>query len=112
MRDDEQRGVGELLADAALDEGVGEHVDGGGGLVEEQEARAREDGAREAEELFLSLREVAAGGRDGGAEIEEDVGVSCIGVGTGVGACDGGCAAACVRRALLGAGLGYGSAVY
>lgn len=76
MCDDEECGVCKFLADAALDQCVGDHVDGGRRFVEDEKAGPREDGAGEAEELFLSLREVGAGGGDRGGQIEEDVRVS------------------------------------
>mmetsp|Transcript_9688 Transcript_9688/g.24848 ORF Transcript_9688/g.24848 Transcript_9688/m.24848 type:complete len:296 (-) Transcript_9688:710-1597(-) len=50
----------ELRADGRLDQVVGGEVDGGGGLVHEDEARALEQHAREAEQLHLARREVGA----------------------------------------------------
>lgn len=71
----EQGAVGELLTDAALDEGVGGHVDGRGGLVQHHDLGPGHDGAREAEELALALREVAAGLGDGAGQVPEHVDV-------------------------------------
>lgn len=81
--DDEERGVGELLADAPLDQGVGGHVHGRGGLVEDHDPRAGDDGARQAEELALALGEVQAAFGDGAREVAEDVGVGIGGGGGG-----------------------------
>ncbi|GKT64743.1 LOW QUALITY PROTEIN: hypothetical protein ColTof3_12082 [Colletotrichum tofieldiae] len=51
------------------------HVDGRRRLVENHDLGPRDDGAREAEQLALALREVAAALGDGGVEVAEDVGV-------------------------------------
>ena len=79
MRDDEEGAVGELLADAALDAGVGGPVDGRGRLVEDQDLGPGDEGAREAEELALALGEVEAAFADARAERGEDVGVHGVG---------------------------------
>lgn len=75
MRDDHERGVRELLPNGALDQGVGGHVHCARCLVENHHARAGDDGARQAEQLTLTLREVQAALGDGRSEVIEDVGV-------------------------------------
>lgn len=77
VRDHQQgrRVAPELGPDGALDQCVGCHVDGGGGFVQDHDLRSGDDGAREAEELALPLRQVQAAFRDGGLEGLEDVGV-------------------------------------
>ena len=88
MGDDEQGAVAELLADGALDEDVGGHVDGRGRFVEHHDLGPRDDGAGETEELSLALGEVEAAFGDLGVEGLEDVGV-CVGGGGGGGAAAG-----------------------
>lgn len=88
VRNDKERGVGELLANGPLDERVGAHVHGRGGLVEDHDARAGDDGAGQAEELALALGEVQTALRDGRGEVVENVGV--LGDGRGVGGVGGG----------------------
>ena len=61
--------------DAALDQRVGLHVDGAGRLVEDQDLGARDDGARQAEQLALALREVEAALADLAVQALEQVGV-------------------------------------
>ncbi|GKT41748.1 uncharacterized protein ColSpa_01929 [Colletotrichum spaethianum] len=73
--DDDERRVVELLADGPLNQRVGRHVDGRRRLVEDHDLGPRDDGAREAEQLALALREVPAALGDGGVEAAEDVGV-------------------------------------
>ena len=75
MRDDKEGAVAKLLADTALDEHVGGHVDGRGGFVEDHDLGARDDGAREAEELALALRQVEAAFANFGGERLENVGI-------------------------------------
>lgn len=68
MGDDEEGAVGELLADAVLDEGVGRHVDGGRRFVENHDFGPGDDGAREAEKLALALGEIEPAFADARAE--------------------------------------------
>ena len=58
MGNDNERGVGELFADAALDQTVRMHINSRGRLVEYHDTRAADDGTSEAKQLPLSLRKV------------------------------------------------------
>lgn len=80
VRNDQQRrGVAaELGADGALNQRVRGHVDGRGGLVQDHDLGAGDDGAGEAEELPLALGEVEAAFGDGGGEGGEDVAVAIL----------------------------------
>lgn len=56
--DSDDGGVGELVADGGLDEGIGAHVNVGRRLVQHQDAVVLQDGAREADELPLAQAQV------------------------------------------------------
>ena len=60
MRDDEDRAALHQLIHAALDDGLGAGVDGGGGLVQDHDRGIGDRGARDSEQLPLALREVGA----------------------------------------------------
>ena len=60
VRDGEHRAVGELRPDGLLDEVVRLHVDGGGGLVQHEEARLAQQSARQADQLTLPHAQVLA----------------------------------------------------
>lgn len=75
MGDDKQGAVVKLLSDAALDQGVGRHVDSRRSLVQDHDLGAADNGAGDAEELALALGQVATGLGDAAVEVAEDVGV-------------------------------------
>lgn len=54
VRDGQDGGVVELAANGLLDERVGGHVHGGGGLVQHQDPTPAKQRPREAEELALA----------------------------------------------------------
>ncbi len=58
--DGQHGAVGKLLPDGGLDEVVGLHVDGGGGLVEHEQLGLSEEGPGKADELPLADAQVVA----------------------------------------------------
>ena len=68
VRDDEEVRARKCGANRRLDARVGVGVERGGGLVHDDDARAAEEDAREAEKLALALREVLAKLGDGRVE--------------------------------------------
>ncbi len=61
MRDREYRAVGEVRANALLDERVRLHVDGRCRLVEDEHSRMTQQRARETQQLPLTGRQVLTG---------------------------------------------------
>ncbi len=68
MGDDEGGSAGDEAIEGLLEAVLGEGIDGGGGLVENEESRVGEHGAGEADELALAEREGGASFADGGVE--------------------------------------------
>lgn len=75
VRNNDERAVGEFLADATLDERIGCHVHSRGSLVKHHNLGSRDDSSGHAEELALALREITARFGDAAGEIPEDIGV-------------------------------------
>lgn len=73
MRDNDQGAIRKLLSDGTLDQGIGFHVDGRGGFIEDHDFGMRDDGAGETEELALALGKVEAAFCDRGGEGGKEV---------------------------------------
>ena len=70
-----------LFSNRALDQDIGIHIYGGGGLIENHDLGAGEDGTCETQELTLALGEVEAAIANCGGEVIENVDVRVFGSG-------------------------------